>query len=48
MKGDYIVTGCPWHTKTPSPTVVLRKTFSPARTNWGGNLGKVMSTKRVT
>ena len=40
MKGDYIVTGCPWHTKIPSLSVIVRKTFNPARTNWGGILGK--------
>jgi len=40
MKGDYIVTGCPLHTKTPSQCVLLRKTFNPARTNWEGILGE--------
>jgi len=38
MKGDYIVTGCPWHTKTPSWCVFLRKTSNPARINWEGVL----------
>ena len=35
-KRDYIVMGCPLHTKTPNLSVFLRKTFNPARMNWGG------------
>ena len=40
MKGDYIVMSRSLHTKIPSRCVIFRKTFNPARTNWGGNLGK--------
>jgi len=40
VKGDYIVMSRSLHTETPSQCVLLRKTFSPARTNWSGNLGK--------
>ena len=40
MKGDYLVMSRSLHTEVPSQRVVIRKTFSPARTNWGGILGK--------
>jgi hypothetical protein len=40
MKGDYIVMSRSLHTRIPSLSVIIRKTFSPARTNWGGILGK--------
>jgi len=40
MKGDYIVMSRSLHTEIPSQCVFIRKTFSPARTNWGGILGK--------
>jgi hypothetical protein len=40
MKGDYIVMSRSLHTETPSRRVIIRKTFNPARTNWGGILGK--------
>ena len=40
MKGDYIVMSRSLHTKVPSRCVVIRKTFSPARTSWEGILEK--------
>jgi len=36
----HLVTGCPWHIKTPSLSVFLPKTSNPARINWGGILGE--------
>ncbi len=37
-KGDYLVTGCPWHMRFPRPSVFLPKISNPARINWGGIL----------